>query len=1037
MVLKILIAREPRCFATLVTQTVLVVVLAGQPLANGQGSDAGADHSGTGLLRLRHGQMVAGRFVAHTPQTTQHIHWHHPAFARPLQFAADTILGASFPQTHPIPAADGQFGFQCADGSLVYGDLVELDDQQMVVRNSVLGRLTLPRSVVIHLFRWRDGRDRIYHGPGSLSTWNSKDLTVWSESAGGVVTNVPGASLVADLGLPDQAIVDLRIGWSGTPNFRIELAVPPDIDQAAAEGKQGCFRLEVWDDQLVLMHESESEAQITSLGSINSAAGSLVVSVLLDQKLRIVRAQMLGGQQSASLQIPTDGQLQPNRGLAFHCVRGTARLESLQVRPCDPSLLAPQRTTPQTFWLTDDQRLEGQLLSYSEQTRTLQIETLEETLQVPLAQVQSIVSDAPTADQPRAETAKRAIYLSTQDGMRLQGEFGGVHRETIQLTWTSSGDELAVPINDIRSVDFAAWPVAESSEQDDVEVALLAPQAFLLGRLLDATATRQDSCFLFVPNGGASGSVLRLDAKAELLFDLEAVDQLIDAPQSIMAGRSDTPLGPRNQPAQDRPDQVALQVDGNAVVAEQKPLPRIAGAQAGIRMGGMGGMGAGDASFPTDSQHSGGFPQLHLRSGDTVDCELLAIDATGVLVRLSDDQHVQIPHARIRAVELRGVQRGGVPSRDGQMHNGQREDDRQGARDPMQFVGSTRRADSQGPSEREVDARLLRLLTVPRMRRDNPPRHLLRSVNGDWLRGDIVRFDPTVIVVQSRLEQQPIATEVVSQIIWLHEDETLKPDGTRQEIDRGPRDGETAGPSAAPSDQMGLIQVVRQDGRRLSFRAERLQATTLFGTNEIFGACSQDLTKVNRILVGMRIADDATELPFANFRLQHAVDPLAFRKENPTVSSGPNAGLIGQPAPNFELDLLDGQRYRLQDQRGSVVVLDFWASWCGPCMQTMPEVDRIVGQYGAQDIQLLAINLQESAEKIQQALQRLKLTTTIALDRAGVVAERYGATAIPQTVVIDRQGNVTHLFIGGGQRTLQQLEAAIESVINPQSSAGD
>ena len=98
-------------------------------------------------------------------------------------------------------------------------------------------------------------------------------------------------------------------------------------------------------------------------------------------------------------------------------------------------------------------------------------------------------------------------------------------------------------------------------------------------------------------------------------------------------------------------------------------------------------------------------------------------------------------------------------------------------------------------------------------------------------------------------------------------------------------------------------------------------------------------------------------------------------------------------------------------------------------MQAMPNVDEMIHEFDGQGVQLIAVNLQESEKRIQQALERLKLDTVVAMDETGDIAERYQASSIPQTVVIDRQGQITHLFVGGGARTLEQLRTAIAEAV--------
>ena len=118
--------------------------------------------------------------------------------------------------------------------------------------------------------------------------------------------------------------------------------------------------------------------------------------------------------------------------------------------------------------------------------------------------------------------------------------------------------------------------------------------------------------------------------------------------------------------------------------------------------------------------------------------------------------------------------------------------------------------------------------------------------------------------------------------------------------------------------------------------------------------------------------------------------------------------------------------------RGKVVILDFWATWCGPCLQTMPLVEKVVHEFDDQGVQLIAVNLEEPAKAITAMLERHKLKLTVAMDIDGVAATKYQATAIPQTVIIDREGKVARLFVGGGPKLADQLREALREVLTGQ-----
>src|SRR5262249_17758575 len=150
---------------------------------------------------------------------------------------------------------------------------------------------------------------------------------------------------------------------------------------------------------------------------------------------------------------------------------------------------------------------------------------------------------------------------------------------------------------------------------------------------------------------------------------------------------------------------------------------------------------------------------------------------------------------------------------------------------------------------------------------------------------------------------------------------------------------------------------------------------------------------------------------------------------------GLQSPLVGKPAPDFQLKLLDGTAFRLSDYKGKTVVLDFWATWCGPCVQAMPVLEETVADFKEQGVKLIAVNMQEDAKTIGRFLERTELHPAVALDADGVAAQKYAVSAIPQTVIIDAEGKVARLFIGGGPAYGDQVREALNATV-PKSDAG-
>ena len=118
------------------------------------------------------------------------------------------------------------------------------------------------------------------------------------------------------------------------------------------------------------------------------------------------------------------------------------------------------------------------------------------------------------------------------------------------------------------------------------------------------------------------------------------------------------------------------------------------------------------------------------------------------------------------------------------------------------------------------------------------------------------------------------------------------------------------------------------------------------------------------------------------------------------------------PAPDFTLKSHSGENLRLSEFRGEVVMINFWASWCGPCRQEMPLLDELYTQYQPLGFTILGVNVEEDSSKAKQLLKDIPVNFPVLFDNESEVSKLYKVVAMPSTVLVDRDGNVRYLHQG-------------------------
>ena len=141
------------------------------------------------------------------------------------------------------------------------------------------------------------------------------------------------------------------------------------------------------------------------------------------------------------------------------------------------------------------------------------------------------------------------------------------------------------------------------------------------------------------------------------------------------------------------------------------------------------------------------------------------------------------------------------------------------------------------------------------------------------------------------------------------------------------------------------------------------------------------------------------------------------------------AASVSGPAPNFTLKSLSGKNLKLSEMTGNVVLINFWASWCGPCRQEMPLLNDLHNKYEALGFTVLGVNVEEQSENARGFINDFPVDFPILLDNRNQVSQMYNVIAMPTTVVVDRDGNMRYLHKGYKPGDEKQYRKMVKELI--------
>lgn len=1001
-----------------------------------------------GSLFLTNGDHLAGEW--RDDKSTGHVTWQPTFTNEPYEFPWSKVAYALFPQPLETIVPIGAYRIDMVGGDMFIGDLVEVTPESVTVAVTIAPQqsehIKVSRRSINGVTQIAGPGGPVYMGPDALSEWQIAAPDNWRYAQGALATSIPGAVACRGVKLYEKVLIEVELSWKDKADFSLELGVSKarqqaitkritadesiddfaaridlDLERRAGQRKRqredpeatSAFRLETISDYLVVVRETAEATSLATLQKQKTGAGRVSLLLYLDQRQNRLIVATPNGTQLADLHVECTNTPFES-GVLLNNRLGDIQLDKLYVSEWNGESPSVTRAGQSIVTLTDGEVVYGEVVGYEAEEKKLLIAKEEVNEGVrdhrpnpedsddggvkqpeKLFEVGSEETLAQDKDPSRTELPTEmtpveidvnrvanirfpSIDNSTDASPRLPNHVTVVMHSGQRVTGVAERvsklelNLVGAGLENVLSLPFSAIRSVQTSAKSEaiatkpVFPRLTVEGTRLSGELTSTEGTAANACLLWRPAGSRNSAALRNDVGGQINFR-EAAKPKTSPPKLT------------RRPAQNNN---LFGMLGSIFSSGASATPaRTANAQPAV---------------------------MFLRLGDKVPCTIESIDSHGVCFSSPFSSSKVAGHEHVKAIELV----------------------------------------TQGVDGRVTSDRREQLLTLPRMRSQNPPTHLLVSTKGDYLRCRLLKLTDKYADVEIGLEESRIDRSYIARIIWLDPpagaEEKAAPADPDRVAEKGPESG------------LLRVQAVRRDGVRLTFRLEAFESSPqedsqdslqeapadiglkeephLVGVSPVLMTCRVMLREIDVLLLGDRIEQAAAELSYQQWKMRHAIVPRDTADgEHGDASTG--FPLVGKPAPELRLpffaqnDIPRKNTFNPSDYKGDVLILDFWASWCGPCMQAMPTLHGLGEEYADRGVHVVAVNLQDSPDEITAALRRLGIEPTVALDSDGVAAQRYQVTGIPQTVLVDRKGLVANVFVGASDKYEESLRTAIDAAL--------
>jgi thiol-disulfide isomerase/thioredoxin len=1072
---------------------VLVVVALWMAVsAEGQQPSASAPSA---TLRWRNGDELPGEIVA---ATNSALTWRTPISSEPLSIEFDYLDSVRAPVTAGAKLPAGPFRFDLVGGHTVYGALAAIDGDRVVVQSPRHGELVIKRSWVTRVVRTENSSVLdlpASRGVGWKSIDRVRKVAVpltvewdWSVS-GQASTTTMGARLFFAGDVPKVCQIELLVESKGMPRFALAHGSVAEVSD-----RKGGFEIDTWADELVAQSAARSE-DFERLMTLTPMTKSVQLQVIWDRESG--NLSVYGADAKLLCEMQAERFVERPGGTAglFLENKGTdLTVKVLRVAPWEAGQKPQMASGRDAVRTVTGRELRGQIsrLDQDGLVRVVAVDGTESSLDVAqIAQI-SLTPDATSG------SATSFCALSLNDGTQVSGQLTAITNGKAFLKTPFSNSDVAVVLDGLRELKLPQAAAGKKQDTSHVLRLGDRQLHGTLAAAGNALGWRPLGSSVVIPlNTTGSLNIKRSDksqptiesSKFQDVLHLENGDQ---APCTILKIDDSgvhfaTDFSDIGRIAPDELKAIEFNAGNTGLVTDfldsrwrisQQQPNAVERTETQLTF-------RGPASLSNAEAMKHGGMQLDMTWGPNVQVTLVMQLFTSVNARqrmgsqfqisfssnrvqihsISNDGNVQSfmvqakntdngkPKASFTFASERGelkllvdgTQVCSVPnlerdpgatgiSMNVQSPNAGRQQviqevaDAQGRvvrrvvqvavplpanAEPMLTISNFR---TSGASSLVQGIRLgekerVQFLTVPRSRRHNPPQHALAAKNGDVMRGELLTLGPTSAQFRVGMEDVSIPRDRLAGVVWLK----LEQEAEKQLV------------------ETGTMQAVFRNGSSLRVAIDHVENGKAVGTHPVLGTCRLALDEINELRTGAP-PRPALVVAHADWTLINAKEPVIPGGDSSGDAFGTFSPLVGKQADDFTLEMLNGKKFRLSEHKDKVVVLDFWATWCVPCVRAFPQLVAATSKY-PEDVLFIAVNQQENASTIREFLKAQDLKAEVALDREGEIGRLYQVDGIPQTVVIGRGGKIEKVALGVSPNLEAELDHALSELVAPKEAA--